>query len=406
MTAPVTPDEVALKQILAAKVKDQVKVVLRKADKMRIPMEIPEAVEIAEKEIVELEVVKEIDDVHSEMIQAGTQYEKQQTQKKRHEQRRKHKEMIRKQDWAALVLQGSYRIWKARAVLRKRAYKRYIKYFDSSSGNYYYLDKRSKMTSWKKPTSLGSYDVDGAEGWVMLKTNTNDVYYYEPKTWAMTWEIPYGTTPCSSCIIDFADAYLMNDNKKYCEKCLNITVQQLIAEKVSPADIAIKMFKGNREKSKYVDFKRIKMETWMTHMVLGGMSAEEIMKERREEMKIAKKKKEEEDLRKANEIPTYPCSKCKEKNSTRACFECQCKLCTDCYDRRHKKPPWSLHTFTDIKQPILAPPAPGAGEQTRPVTVDPVVEVTPSEKAMGVTVSEKAESRDAFPPIPGAEAKG
>lgn len=106
MNAPVTPEEVALKRVLAAKIKDQVKVVLRRADKMRIPMEIPEAQEIAQKDVIEMEVLKELEDVHNEMVTAGKQYEKQQEAKKRHEQRRKHKEMIRKQDWAALVIQG------------------------------------------------------------------------------------------------------------------------------------------------------------------------------------------------------------------------------------------------------------------------------------------------------------
>ena len=185
----------------------------------------------------------------------------------------------------------------------------------------------------------------------MMKTNTDDTYYYNPKSWKMVWEMPHGTTPCALCKKDFAAALLINDNKKYCEACLNTVVQGLIEQKVSAADIGIKMFKGNHEKSKFVDFSRIKLETWMTHLVLGGMSAEEILKERREEAKKAKEKKKLEDKRKRDEIPVYPCTKCGEENATRDCFECRTKLCTACYDRRHKKPPWSLHTYTDIKQP-------------------------------------------------------
>lgn len=394
MTAPVTPEEVTLKRVLAAKVKDQVKVVLRRADKMRIPMEIPEAEEIARKDVVEMEVLKEIEDVHNEMVIAGKQYEKQLELKERQEIKRRHKEMLRKQDWAAIMMQGAYRIWKARRVLRQRAYKRFVKYFDAHSGSYYYMDKRTKVTSWNKPLAMGSYDIDGAEGWVVMKTNTNDVYYYNPKSWKMSWEMPIGTTPCAQCSVDFATALLVNDNKKYCEACLNTVVQGLIATKVSPADIGVKMFKGNHEKSQFVDFSRIKLESWMTHLVLGGMSAEEIMKERREEAKRAKEKKALEDRRKAEEIPVWLCARCNEQNATRNCFECRTKLCTECYERRHKKPPWSLHKFTDIKQPEEETPKTA---QSAGAIANAATECTAEDIDNGASISEKDESLDSFP---------
>lgn len=219
----------------------------------------------------------------------------------------------------------------------------------------YHPSRYSYTCSWNKPKALGSYDVQGAEGWVKMAASNGDIYYYNPKSWKMVWEMPIGTTPCARCMTDFASALLINDNKKYCESCLNVVVQNLMAEKISPADIAMKMFMGNREKSNLVDFKRIKVETWMTHLVMGGMSAEEILKERREEAKKTALKKKEEEKRKKEEIPVYPCSRCNEKNATRDCFECQTKLCTECYERRHKKPPWSLHKYVDIVQPRPKP---------------------------------------------------
>lgn len=253
------------------------------------------------------------------------------------------------------------------------------------------------LHSWNKPKALGSYDVEGAEGWVRMKTNNGDTYYYEPKHWKMAWEMPFGTTPCDMCNLDFATALLMNDSKKYCESCLNTMVQGLIAQKVSPADIALKMFKGNREKSKHVDFLKIKMETWMTHLVLGGMSAEEIMKERREEAKKVEIQKALEEQRKRDEIPVFECAKCKLCNATRDCFECRTKLCTECYDRRHKKPPWSLHKYTDIKQPL---PMETTASNVQTVELAQIVAATPpvtkSEKDAGITISEKAEARDNF----------
>ncbi len=95
----------------------------------------------------------------------------------------------------------------------------------------------------------------------------------------MTWTIPFGTVACQRCTIDFAIALVLNDNRKYCESCLTIICSELIENKISPADINMKTFRGNREKSYLVDFKRIKAETWMSHLVLGGQSSAEILEE-------------------------------------------------------------------------------------------------------------------------------
>lgn len=76
---------------------------------------------------------------------------------------------------AANIAQGSYRIWKARKVTREKAYQRYQKHFDANSGNYYYEDKRTKKTMWEKPKSLGSYDCEGIEGWVLMKASNGSM---------------------------------------------------------------------------------------------------------------------------------------------------------------------------------------------------------------------------------------
>ena len=53
---PETPEDVILAKDLRGRIKKHVKVVLRRADKQKIPMEIPEAQELAKKEIIDLEM--------------------------------------------------------------------------------------------------------------------------------------------------------------------------------------------------------------------------------------------------------------------------------------------------------------------------------------------------------------
>lgn len=53
---PESPEEVELKKELQLRIKGHVKHVLRRADKQKIPMEIPQAMALATQEIIELEV--------------------------------------------------------------------------------------------------------------------------------------------------------------------------------------------------------------------------------------------------------------------------------------------------------------------------------------------------------------
>ena len=178
--------------------------------------------------------------------------------------------------------QGAWKRWKARQVLRKKAQKIYKKHWNVRYLEYYYEDSRSRNTVWVKPLSLGSYDVDCAPGWCAMHDSEEDLYFYNPISWDMTWnqvieEIPslsyltwstpspppisptpkYDpppppscffplfsrfppffhqpalTTICTECGQDFAVARISNEpNNLRCEECFNKRAFELLAEGV------------------------------------------------------------------------------------------------------------------------------------------------------------------------------
>ena len=60
LVQPESPEDLRLKNDLQKRIRAQIKDVLRRADKMKIPMEIPEAFENATREIIEFETETEI----------------------------------------------------------------------------------------------------------------------------------------------------------------------------------------------------------------------------------------------------------------------------------------------------------------------------------------------------------
>ena len=75
MSKPTTPGEISLKADILKRVKRHLKVVLRRADALQIPMEIPEATSIATKEMIDAVVDEEDALVKADMRAAATAYE-------------------------------------------------------------------------------------------------------------------------------------------------------------------------------------------------------------------------------------------------------------------------------------------------------------------------------------------
>jgi hypothetical protein len=70
---PETPEEVSYSKVIREKIKRQTKVVLRRADKQKIPMEIPEAEELAKKEVIDEEMEAERERAKAQMREEATE---------------------------------------------------------------------------------------------------------------------------------------------------------------------------------------------------------------------------------------------------------------------------------------------------------------------------------------------
>lgn len=268
---PETPEEVELKKELLKRVKKHVKNVLRRADKQKIPMEIPEALELATREIIEMEVQMEKKRADEERFAEATFLQAKEEEKTALAREHELDSKKRKRKWAAKVLQKYYRAFCARKVLRAKAYERYKKKFDPESLNYYYENSRTRKTFWKKPKSLGSYDVDPDEGWIVVfekrdDGSRGDMYFYEPKSWEMQWTQPTGTLMCEVCGLDFVIARLNSDLKSYCERCLGVVAQELSLQ-MHPSLIKYKPVAGNTAAASKTKLTRVKDTTWYQFLI-------------------------------------------------------------------------------------------------------------------------------------------
>ena len=109
-------DERLGKKKLLARIEKQLKVVLRRADDAKIPMEIPEGTEVAIEEILQMEVEAEKDLVRSDMWADGERIEGERKELKRKEIEKQYLSNLLRHGWAALTIQGQWKCWKARQV--------------------------------------------------------------------------------------------------------------------------------------------------------------------------------------------------------------------------------------------------------------------------------------------------
>ena len=113
-------------------------------------MEIPEAKEIAEREIIESERKLEAARVKEDMKADGLriQAEEAAAEQKRKDNEKKVKRRARK--YSAIVIQAGFRAFVAKRITRERAYKRYKKYFDKTTMNYFYEDVKTHRKKLNK----------------------------------------------------------------------------------------------------------------------------------------------------------------------------------------------------------------------------------------------------------------
>lgn len=339
---PETPEEVIYSKEIREKIRRQTKVVLRRADKQKIPMEVPEAEELAKKEVIDDEMEAERERAKAQMREEATQGQAAIEAKKDAEVQQELRGKKRKRKWGAQKIQSFFRILVARRKRKELAYTRYKKHFDLKSVSYYYEDIRTKRCAWSKPKSLGMYDIDSDPGWVVLFDNLDDMYFYQPKTMKMQWTMPFMAQMCQACTKggkgDFAVARLSDSAKTcLCEACFNTHVVTELGNGVPAQDIRFKPFHGNREDAASTVFGYIPEMTWWKHL----LSLDPSLKESEDELKYQQMLKN-----KKKGIQGDPCTRCNERDAVRSCDMCQTLYCEECYEFKHKTPPWDNHSWT------------------------------------------------------------
>jgi hypothetical protein len=209
------------------RIKAQVKIVLRRADKQKIPMEIPEANELATIEVIDAEIEAQKEAYRIEQFNEASALQVNIERKIQEEKDTVLRGKRRRRKFAAFIMQGAWKIYQARKILRTKAYKRYKKMFDGESLQYYYLEQRSKKMQWNKPYSLGNFDAECDEGWVICYDGNKERYFYNPRYWTMQYELPLLSYLCDICAENFASGKLGMDKKVYCDVCLHVRCEAL-----------------------------------------------------------------------------------------------------------------------------------------------------------------------------------
>ena len=310
MILPETPEDIVLKKKLLKLSKDHMKVVLRRADKMKIPMELPEAKEIAIKEIIEKEIESEEVHAKAEMKKEAMEEEMENNRKVAEKHQIEDAAKNRKKKRALVIIQTRMRIFLATKKARFMAYKHYKKHFDPGLHDYFYEEERTGRTTWTKPVSLGSYDITmDTEAWVTMRDEENNVYFYNPGTWTISWELPGGCVLCDECGVEFAVAYMNHDQKFYCNTHMYIQAQLLLEEDWDANDISYKEFEGHRNGAIFEHLHYYPDTTWLTYIYSKSidrtrkLSAEEEQAER--EKMLMKDEAASERKRKEREVHTY-----------------------------------------------------------------------------------------------------
>jgi hypothetical protein len=234
MIAPDTPLEKKLGKELKHKVKARTKDVLKRADARMMPMEYPEAFDIAVEEVLYIMGEEKKKEVMKDMREAAVHYEERQKELASEKLEAAEKQRVLDRGHAAQVLGLAYRKWHARKVLRQKCYERFEKCFSEDYCAFYYHNRLTDEIIWEKPKSLGSYDMQVLNEWRPMRDNQNFPYYYNPHTMEMTWKFPRSTVMCEEKVPhtwsygyptpigpcpNFATRRCNEDMHFYCDSC-------------------------------------------------------------------------------------------------------------------------------------------------------------------------------------------
>jgi hypothetical protein len=355
---PETPDQRLKKKALELRVKKRIPEVLKKADRMRIPMEIPEAKEIALEDVIEMEGKEEVERVEKEMYEAALLAEQAKEEKRLEDERIEKNRRERQKHWAIVKIQTQARMMFSRRHLREKAYTRYRKEFDPHTKAYYYIDLQTNQTAWEKPKSLGLYDIDTKDHWVVLVDAEGEPYYYNPRTWKMTWTPPKGTIFCKVCHQNgFAVSRLENNKQFYCETHLAEMANQLLAQHTLPQDIKFKSFDCSVVGSVKTYWASLPTENWLVHCLQlnDKLVRQQSMNQKYLEDELTTFDHETAEAEaegvfgaEHEDDVIHNCKRCETYVAERKCLNCEEYYCRKCYDRKHKMAPWATHTYREI----------------------------------------------------------
>jgi hypothetical protein len=219
LTNPVNGEERAIRKKLRREIEKRTKNVLKRAEKKKVPMEKPEAYDMAQNEIL----LAYMDEERERVVQEQRAAAEQHYALKAEEAEAKRLEALagaeRAKTYSARAIQRVYRCFLSRKELRKLCYKAYTKGFNAEHAAFYYQEKRTGEIRWTKPVVLGLYDIQVKNEWVVMRDVHQDHYYFNPHSLNMMWETPKKTTICSKCDTEFATRRCNILSACYCEKC-------------------------------------------------------------------------------------------------------------------------------------------------------------------------------------------
>ena len=218
-TTPETAEERAIGRRLAKDVKARGKLVLKRAFKAGVPLELPEAEELALEEVLLKRQRDEERQVDVERTKAADEHYAHIAEAERLEREERLHNINRVQNNAARAIQKQRELHEARVDLRRRAFERYEKRYDVDLRAFYYVNTLTREPQWLKPYALGPFDIKLKDEWVVHHDETGEPYYYNPSTQEMSWSRPISTVFCADCDHFFCEVYCNTLNVPLCQQC-------------------------------------------------------------------------------------------------------------------------------------------------------------------------------------------
>lgn len=254
-TTPETAEERAIGRKLQKEAKARAKLVLKRAFKAGVPLELPEAEALALEEVMLKRTRDEERQVDIERTLAADDHYAAIAAREREEREERERNIERVQNNASRAIQKQWELHLSRLELRKRAFERYDKRYDIDLRAFYYVNRRTSEPQWKKPYALGAFDIKLKDEWVVLHDETREPYYYNPQSQAMSWQRPAGTCFCAGCDAQFCAVVCNDTNRKLCMDCYNATHAEKSEDEFNA--LTFKILKGGDPESGRADIQAL-----------------------------------------------------------------------------------------------------------------------------------------------------